>query len=98
MSGPYTPTSADGLTYLAGESVSARAAQLIALLHALESLSRVLDETRAVLEETNKAFQETDKRFPPIFNHPVTIPEAPDQVRLRRQVQQAMWVQLENRS
>jgi hypothetical protein len=75
-----------------------------------DGASHELDETRIVLEETNKVYEETNNAgdalldpetgepFPPIFNHPLTIPEAAEQARLRRQVQQAMWAKLENRS
>ena len=84
-------------------------AELEALAEALEALSQVLDEARTALEETNKETNrethnadgalldpETGEPFPPIFNHPLTIPEDAEQLRLRRKVQEAMWAQLEN--
>ena len=85
-------------------------AELKALAAALQILAGVLDVTRTVLEETNKVCKETNNAgdalldpetgepFPPIFNHPLTIPEDAEQARLRRRVQEAMWAKLENRS
>jgi len=88
-------------------------AELEALAEALEALSQVLDEARTALKETNKVCKQTNKAgdcgcalldpetgepFPPIFNHPATIPEDAEQLRLRRKVQEAMWAQLENHS
>ena len=63
--------------------------ELEALAAALQILSQVLDETRIVLEETNKVYEETNN---------LTIPEAAEQARLRRQVQQVLWAKLRNRS
>ena len=84
-------------------------AELEALAEALETLFQVLDEARTALEETNNETNretnnaddalldpETGEPFPPIFNHPLTIPEDAEQLRLRRKVQEAMWALLEN--
>ena len=92
------------------DGASHELAELKALAAALEILAGVLDVTRTVLEETNKVCKETNNAgdalldpetgepFPPIFSHPLTIPEDAEQARLRRQVQQVLWAKLENRS
>ena len=85
--------------------------ELEALAAALQILSQVLDETRIVLEETNKVCNQTnnadDALLDPetgepfkeiVLSRPLTFPEDAEQARLRRQVQQAMWAKLENRS
>ena len=92
------------------EGASHELAELKALAAALEIHAEVLDVTRHVIEETTKDSldttnagdallnPETGEPFPPIFNHPLTIPEDAEQARLRRQVQQVLWAKLENRS